>query len=244
MTATGIAADAAPRPVSAEPTCGTLTNRNGSAVEWQVWPGLTDYPAALAAMQTRVEDIVAGAAPEAIWLVEHPPLYTAGTSARRGDLLQPDRFPVFEAGRGGQYTYHGPDQRVAYAMLDLGQRGRDVRCFVSHLESWIIETLAVFGIAGERRDGRVGIWVPETESRPEAKIASVGIRVRHWVTFHGISVNVSPNLDHFAGIVPCGARGYGVTSLADLGVDVSMADFDAALGNAFARVFGDPIRPR
>ena len=189
--------------------------------------------------------IRAGTAGEEVWLLEHPPLYTAGTSAQNSDLIQPDRFPVFRSGRGGQFTYHGPGQRVAYLMLDLNRRGPDLRRFVAMLEDWIIATLARFNVAGERRADRIGVWVQRPdkpllsdESPAEDKIAAVGIRVRGWVTFHGISLNVDPDLEHYAGIVPCGVSGHGVTSLADLGIAVSMAEVDAALKAEFARVFG------
>jgi len=190
-------------------------------------------------MDRRVAAIAAGEAPELVWQVEHPPLYTAGTSAKAGDLLEPGRLPVFRSGRGGQYTYHGPGQRVAYVMLNLADRAKDVRCFVSRLEDWIIGTLGEFGVAGERREGRVGVWVPASGGRPESKIAAIGVRVRHWVTLHGISINVSPELGDYAGIVPCGANGFGVTSLAELGVAATMSDVDAALRRAFGPVFGD-----
>jgi lipoyl(octanoyl) transferase len=191
-------------------------------------------------MEARVAGIVAGEAPELAWLVEHPPLYTAGTSARPSDLLEPDRFPVYPSGRGGEYTYHGPGQRVAYVMLDLNRRAPDIRRFVASLEEWIIRTLARFNIRGERREGRIGIWVARPDKGPgrEDKIAAIGIRIRRWVTFHGIALNVDPVLDHFSGIVPCGIRGHGVTSLADLGVTVSMAEADMALRAAFEEVFG------
>jgi lipoyl(octanoyl) transferase len=206
-------------------------------VEWRVEPGLTDYPAAVAAMEARVAAIREGRAPELVWLVEHPPLYTAGTSARDGDLLQPDRFPVYRSGRGGEFTYHGPGQRVVYVMLDLKRRGPDVRRFVSDLEEWIIRALAAFSVDGERRDGRVGIWVARNKDR-EDKIAAIGVRVRRWVTYHGISINVEPDLDHFSGIVPCGISAHGVTSLVDLGLPVTLPDLDAALRAAFPGVFG------
>ena len=188
--------------------------------------------------------ISARTAPEAVWLLEHPALYTAGTSARLADLLDPARFPVFAAGRGGQYTYHGPGQRVAYAMLDLNTRGRDVRQFVRALEDWIIATLAEFNVVGERRAGRVGVWVVRHDRAPNAdgspredKIAAIGVKLRRWVSFHGISINLEPNLRHFDGIVPCGITGHGVTSLVDLGLPVTMADLDAALMRCFGRVF-------
>lgn len=213
--------------------------------EWIISDDRVAYPEALAAMEARVAAISAGTADEAVWLLEHPPLYTAGTSARREDLTDPDRFPVYDARRGGQYTYHGPGQRVAYVMLDLNARGRDVRRFVCRLEDWVIATLAEFGVKGERREGRVGVWVVRPEKAPnldgsprEDKIAAIGVRVRRWVTFHGISINVEPDLEHFSGIVPCGIREHGVTSLVDLGLPVSMADVDAALRATWPRAFG------
>lgn len=213
-------------------------------VEWKISDGLVPYPEALAFMETRVAQIAAGEAPECIWLLEHPPLYTAGTSAKSADLTAPDRFPVYEARRGGEYTYHGPGQRVAYVMLDLTRRGRDVRAFVQTLERWIITTLAEFNITGEVREGRVGVWVerPEKPRSPtgaiaEDKIAAIGIRLRKWISFHGISINVEPELEHFSGIVPCGISEHGVTSLADLGLPVTMADLDVALMRAFDEVF-------
>ena len=209
-------------------------------VEWRVADGLVPYDEAVAAMEARVEAIAVGTAPELVWLVEHPALYTAGTSADPADLVDPGRFPVHATGRGGQYTYHGPGQRVAYVMLDLKARGPDVRAFVADLEAWIIATLAAFNVRGERREDRVGVWVarPELGAAREDKIAAIGIRVRRWVTFHGISLNVDPDLDHFAGIVPCGVRGHGVTSLVDLGLPITMADADVALRAAFEEVFG------
>ncbi|MFN3646277.1 MAG: lipoyl(octanoyl) transferase LipB [Gemmobacter sp.] len=210
-------------------------------VEWQVLPGLAPYAETLAAMEERAAAIRAGTAPEAVWLLEHPPLYTAGTSARAEDLMQPDRFPVHATGRGGQYTYHGPGQRVVYTMLDVAARGQDVRCFVRALEHWVIAALAEFGVRGEIRPGRVGVWVLRPDKAPapdgtprEDKIAAIGIKLRRWVSFHGISINVEPELDHFAGIVPCGIRDHGVTSLVDLGLPVTMADLDAALMRTFA----------
>jgi len=205
-------------------------------VEWKITNGLTDYSEALDAMEARANAIAAGEADELIWLVEHPPLYTAGTSAKIEDLVDPDRFPVFEAKRGGQYTYHGPGQRVVYTMLDVGKRGRDVRAFVCQLEDWIIETLDQFNVKGERRAGRVGVWVQRREkplaidgSLAEDKIAALGIRLRKWVSFHGLSINVEPDLSHFDGIVPCGIQEHGVTSLTDLGLPVTMNDVDVAL---------------
>jgi lipoyl(octanoyl) transferase len=209
-------------------------------VDWEVSPGLTTYPDALARMDFLVAAIARGEAPERIWLVEHPPLYTAGTSSQPGDLVTPDRFPVYQTGRGGQYTYHGPGQRVAYVMLDLKRRGGDVRAFIASLEDWIIRTLADLGVRGERREDRVGVWV--ARGPREDKIAAIGIRVRHWVSFHGISINVAPDLSHFDGIVPCGVREHGVTSLRDLGLSASMDDLDAALRRAFETVFS-PVNP-
>jgi lipoyl(octanoyl) transferase len=205
------------------------------AVEWRVAPGLPPYPQAVAFMEERAAAIAEGTAPELVWLVEHPPIYTAGTSARDADLLDA-RFPVFKTGRGGQFTYHGPGQRVGYVMLNLKQRKADVRAFVHDLEEWLIRALAQFNVKGERREGRVGIWV----ARPgrEDKIAAIGVRVRRWVTFHGVSINVDPDLTHFSGIVPCGVSEHGVTSLHDLGLPVTMADADVALKQSFADVFG------
>jgi lipoyl(octanoyl) transferase len=204
--------------------------------EWQVRPGLLAYPEAVAAMEERAAAIADGRAPELVWLVQHPPIYTAGTSAKDADLIDA-RFPVFKTGRGGQFTYHGPGQRVGYVMLDLKRRKADVRGFVRDLEEWLIRTLDQFGVKGERRDGRVGIWVARGKSR-EDKIAAIGVRIRKWVTFHGVSFNVDPDLSHFTGIVPCGVREHGVTSLADLGILVSMADVDVAMKKAFEDVFG------
>ncbi len=206
-------------------------------LEWIVSDRPVEYPEALDFMEKRVAEIRAGTAPEAVWLLEHPPLYTAGTSAKREDLLEPDRFPVYDAGRGGQYTYHGPGQRVAYVMLDLHKRGRDVRCFVRDLEEWVIRTLAQFGVHGEIRDGRVGIWVDRGAGR-EDKIGAIGVRVRHWVTFHGISLNIDPDLSHFGGIVPCGITHYGVTSLWDLGHTPTRDEVDIALKHCFMEQFG------
>ena len=190
----------------------------------------------------RVAAIRAGEAPELVWLLEHPPLYTAGTSARIHDLLAPRRFPVFDAGRGGQYTYHGPGQRVAYVMLDLQRRKPDLRRYIWQLEEWVIRTLAQFNVHGERRDGRIGIWVVEPGGR-EAKIAAIGVRVRRWVTYHGVAINLDPDLEHFSGIVPCGISGFGVTSLAALGLTTTMADLDAALRGTFEEVFGAAVPP-
>ena len=215
-----------------------------SDLEWRISDQPVPYPEALAEMEARVASIRAGTAPELVWLLEHPPLYTAGTSARPEDLLEAARFPVFEAGRGGQYTYHGPGQRVGYAMLDLQRRKPDVRAFVCDLEEWLIRTLAQFSIKGERRPGRVGIWV---DKRPygglpgqEDKIAAIGVRVRRWVTFHGIALNVEPDLAHFGGIVPCGIRGHGVTSMHALGILATMAEVDMALRAAWDDIFTSP----
>ena len=226
-------------------TVGLPAPAEMAPVEWSVGDAPVPYAAALAAMDSRVAAIIAGDAPEQVWLLEHPPLYTAGTSANRGDVLEA-RFPVFEAGRGGQMTYHGPGQRVAYVMLDLRHRGPDVRRFVATLEEWLIRSLAAFNVTGERREDRVGVWVrrPDKGEGCEDKIAAIGIRVRHWVTLHGISLNVYPDLSHFSGIVPCGVQEqrYGVTSLADLGHIVSMPEVDIALRRAFEEQFGPTVR--
>ena len=209
---------------------------------WDVSPSPVAYPEAVAAMEARAAAIRAGHAAQQVWLLEHPPLYTAGTSARDGDLLMPGRFPVYRSGRGGQYTYHGPGQRVAYVMLDLQARGGDLRAYIRDLEAWIIRTLGRFGIEGERRPGRVGIWVDRGRrggpAGQEDKIAAIGVRVRRWVSFHGVAINVCPDLSHFEGIVPCGIHGHGVTSLADLGVEAEMGQVDAALRETFEEVFG------
>jgi lipoyl(octanoyl) transferase len=212
---------------------------SGTAVEWRASPAPEPYEAAVAAMEARATAIREGTAPELVWLLEHPPLYTAGTSAQDAELLDPGPFPVHRTGRGGRYTYHGPGQRVAYVLLDLAARGRDVRCFVHDLEEWLIRTLAGFGVTAERRPGRVGLWVARGGGR-EDKIAAIGVRVRRWVTYHGISLNVAPNLSHFRAIVPCGIAepNLGVTSLADLGTAASMAQVDAALTREFDGVFG------
>lgn len=210
-------------------------------VDWAVSDTLVDYEAAVAAMEARAQAIFEGQAPECVWLLEHPPLYTAGTSARAEDLVAPGRFPVFKSGRGGQFTYHGPGQRVAYAMLDLRRRGRDVRAYVEALEGWLIDTLAAFNVDGETREGRVGVWVRRPNDTFEDKIAAIGVRVRRWVAFHGISLNVSPDLSHFDGIVPCGVRGHGVTSLEALGRIVTMEEVDAVLNATFVSRFG-PVR--
>ncbi|MDA5558796.1 lipoyl(octanoyl) transferase LipB [Shimia sp. MMG029] len=216
-------------------------------VEWIHSDGLIDYETALNFMEQRANAIAAGDADECIWLLEHPALYTAGTSAKIEDLVEPDRFPVYEAKRGGEYTYHGPGQRVVYVMLDLSKRGRDVRAFVKQLETWVIETLAEFNLRGEIRDGRVGVWIERDDkplnadgSKAEDKIAAIGIRLRRWVSFHGISINVEPDLSHFGGIVPCGITQHGVTSLIDLGLPVSLDDVDVALKRNFDLVFAEP----
>ena len=218
-----------------------LLPAEAAAAEWRLSAGLVGYEAAVAAMEARAADIAAGRARELIWLLEHPPLYTAGTSARGADVIEP-RFPVFTSGRGGQMTYHGPGQRVVYVMLDLKRRGPDVRRFVASLEEWLIRTLAAFGVAGERREDRIGVWVrrPDKGAGFEDKIAAIGIRVARWVTLHGMALNVAPDLSHFAGIVPCGVneQRYGVTSLADLGIAASMADVDSVLRRKFEGLFG------
>ena len=218
-------------------------------VEWRVSDSVVPYPDAVAEMEMRAAEIAAGRASEMVWLLEHPPLYTAGTSSKPADLLDA-RFPVFETGRGGQFTYHGPGQRVGYVMLDLKRRKQDVRAFVAALEAWIIGTLAAFNVKGERREDRVGVWTRRPDkpagldgAMAEDKIAAIGIRVRQWVTFHGVSLNVEPDLSHFSGITPCGVRDahYGVTSLTDLGLPVTMADVDVAMRRAFEDVFGPTI---
>lgn len=218
-------------------------------VEWRVAAGLTGYDEAVAFMEARAAAIADGTANELVWLVEHPPLYTAGTSADAADLVDANRFPVFKSGRGGEYTYHGPGQRVAYVMLDLKRRRQDVRAFVSALEEWIIRTLDSFNVKGERREDRVGVWVVRPDrpasadgSTAEDKIGAIGIRLRRWVSFHGIALNVDPNLAHFGGIIPCGVRDHGVTSLVDLGLPVTLSDADSALRAAFAEIFG-PVEP-
>ena len=213
-------------------------------VQWEITEDKVDYETALAKMDNHVEKMIQGQAGEKIWLLEHPPLYTAGTSADRQDLVEPNRFPVFETKRGGQYTYHGPGQRVVYVMLDLNKRGKDIKTFVKNLESWITLTLLEFNVTGQSRDGRVGIWV-ERPDKPlknngaleEDKIAAIGVRLRKWITLHGLSINLDPDLSHFQGIVPCGIREHGVTSLVDLGLPVSMHDLDNALKKSFSEVF-------
>lgn len=239
---------AAPSPRLAASAEGFRPQPGAAPVAWRVLEGLCPYDSALAAMEEQVAAIARGDGPETVLLLEHPPLYTAGTGAEPGDLVDPNRFPVFAAGRGGQYTYHGPGQRVAYVMLDLRRRRPDVRAFVAALESWIIGTLAEFQVRGERREDRVGVWVRRPERPPgpdgamaEDKIAAIGIRLRKWVSFHGISLNVEPDLSHFDGIVPCGVREHGVTSLVDLGLPVTMADADLALRRSFERVFGPTV---
>ena len=205
--------------------------------DWKTSDDPVDYEPAVAFMESRVAAIREGTARELVWLTEHPPLYTAGTSAKPADLLDPNELPVYTTGRGGQFTYHGPGQRIAYVMLDLRNRQRDVRAFVRNLEQWIIEALSQFNVVGERRPGRIGIWIDMGPGK-EAKIAAVGVRVRHWITYHGISFNLEPDLDHYAGIVPCGISEHGVTSLVDLGITATMADVDAALVDTFKVVFG------
>jgi lipoyl(octanoyl) transferase len=207
------------------------------AVEWRISERPVDYLAAVAEMEARAAAIRAGEAPELCWLLQHPPLYTAGTSARAEDLLLPDRLPVFRTGRGGQYTYHGPGQRIAYVMLDLQHRRPDLRRYVRQLEEWVIRALATFNVRGERRPDRIGIWVVKRGGQ-EAKIAAIGVRVRRWVTYHGVAINLEPDLEHFSGIVPCGISGFGVTSFADLGLTTTMPELDEALIAAFEEVFG------
>lgn len=238
------------QPIWGNPGCGRALDTGGASrdhrgmVEWVVSGGLTPYAAAVERMESRAAAIDAGTADELIWLVEHPPLYTAGTSARPADLTDPGRFPVHETKRGGQYTYHGPGQRVVYTMLDVGRRGHDVRRFVRDLEGWVIATLDRFNVRGEVREGRVGVWVARPDKAPlpdgtprEDKIAAIGIRLRKWVSFHGLAINVEPDLGHFDGIVPCGITGHGVTSLVDLGLPVTMADVDVALRGTFDEIF-------
>jgi lipoyl(octanoyl) transferase len=209
-------------------------------VEWQISRDAVEYRAAVDEMERRVAAIRAGVAAELVWLLEHPPLYTAGTSARDEDLLDPRGLPVHRSGRGGRYTYHGPGQRIAYVMLDLRRRGQDVRCYVHQLEEWIIRTLARFGVTGERRTGRVGIWVAGLEGREE-KIAAIGVRVRQWVSYHGVALNIDPELEHYRGIVPCGIAEHGITSLTRLGIGATMQEVDAELQRSFAEVFADPL---
>ena len=233
-------------PLSRDSLKGSLPlRRDGRPVDWKISDSPVPYPTAQKFMDERVRAIAEGTANECIWLLEHPPLYTAGTSASSDDLADPNRFPVYQTGRGGEYTYHGPGQRIAYVMLDLKARDPDVRRFVTALEDWIIATLARFNIRGERRDERVGVWVSRPDKKPSAadvpaedKIAAIGIRLRRWVSFHGISLNVDPDLDHYSGIVPCGIRDYGVTSLHDLGIPVTMPEVDMVLREEFRGVFG------
>lgn len=232
------------------PLCGGLVipanlRHITGMVEWIVSPGLVAYPDAVAAMEARVAAISDGRMDEAVWLLEHPPLYTAGTSAQEADLTDPSRFPVFRTGRGGQYTYHGPGQRIVYVMLNVGRRGRDVRRFVCGLERWVIAALAELNLTATRRDGRVGVWIPRPDlaALPDGtprddKIAAVGVKLRRWVSFHGVSINVEPDLSHYAGIIPCGIAGHGITSLVDLGYPVTMGDLDAALRATFDTQFG------
>jgi lipoyl(octanoyl) transferase len=210
-------------------------------IEWRQSADLVPYPEAVAAMEARVERIRAGAAPELVWLLEHPPLYTAGTSAAADELRQPAAFPFFVSSRGGRTTYHGPGQRVAYVLLDLARRGRDVRAFVAQLEGWLIGALAQLGVEGQRRPGRVGVWVKRA-GRPDAKIAAIGVRLRHWVSYHGVSLNVAPDLSHYAGIVPCGISDGDVTSLADLGIAADMEAVDRALRSSFDPAFAASAR--
>jgi lipoyl(octanoyl) transferase len=220
------------------------SRKNQKMVQWEISDGKVDYNAALEKMDNHLQKIISGEADEKIWLLEHPPLYTAGTSANKKDLIEPNRFPVFETKRGGQYTYHGPGQRVVYVMLDLNKREKDIKKFVENLEAWIIYTLRELNVVGQSRSGRVGIWV-ERPDKPrstngllkEEKIAAIGVRLRKWITLHGLSINVDPDLSHFQGIVPCGIEGHGVTSLVDLGLPVSMTDLDNALTKSFSKVF-------
>jgi lipoyl(octanoyl) transferase len=225
------------RSLSAQSSLPRFGRADGVAAGWAVSQGLIGYPDAVAAMEARAAAIAEGRAGELVWLLEHPPLYTAGVSARADDLLEPERFPVFKTGRGGQFTYHGPGQRVAYVMLDLTRRRRDVRAFVRALEGWIIGTLARLDVVGEVRDGRVGVWVAREDR--EDKVAAIGVKLRRWVSFHGIALNVAPDLGHFSGIVPCGVTQHGVTSLADLGRTADMGAADAALKASFIEMFGD-----
>jgi lipoyl(octanoyl) transferase len=235
-----------PQAIAAEGGDARAEVTSAAHIRWEIAEGLTPYPEAIASMERSVRAIRAAGADERVWFVEHPPLYTAGSSARPEDLAEPTRFPVFAAGRGGQWTYHGPGQRVAYVMLDLDRPhgavpARDLRAYVHGLEEWLILALDRFNIRGERRAGRVGIWVEDRAAGTEAKIAAIGVRVTRWVTWHGVAVNLEPALDHFAGIVPCGIREYGVTSLHALGIVVSMAELDAALAATWPRVFGSPF---
>lgn len=225
----------------------TFLRSDQAPTQWAVSNGLVDYPAAVSAMEARAAEIAEGRASEMVWLLEHPPLYTAGISAKGGDLLAPGQFPVFESARGGQYTYHGPGQRVAYVMLDLRERGRDVHAFVAALEAWLIDALSRFNVEGQIKPGRVGVWVdrkaPGMPTR-EDKIAAIGVKLRRWVSFHGISLNVEPDLSHFDGIVPCGIHEHGVTSLVDLGLPLTMDEADAALRSGFETIFGPTLEAK
>ena len=218
----------------------TFRRSDDRPVGWATSPGLVDYPAAVSAMEARAKAIADGEAEEMIWLLEHPALYSAGVSAKAGDLLAPDRFPVFTTGRGGQFTYHGPGQRVAYVMLDLAARHKDVRAFVASLEAWVVASLTDLGVDSRLSPGRIGVWTPSPDG-PEKKIAAIGVRLKRWVSFHGVSLNVAPNLEHFSGIVPCGIADAGVTSLEQQGVRVDLRSADLALRTAFTRIFG-PVR--
>ena len=228
-------------PGPAADTHATIRRSDDKPVAWATSPELVEYPAAVAAMEARAKAIADGDAEEMVWLLEHPALYSAGVSARPGDLLTPDRFPVFPTGRGGQYTYHGPGQRVAYVMLDLGARGKDTRAFVGALEAWIIAALARLGVESRLSPGRIGVWTTASGGGEE-KIAAIGVRLRRWVSFHGASLNVAPDLGHFAGIVPCGIADAGVTSLERLGAPARMAEADAALEAAFTSIFGPVVK--
>ncbi|WP_316861730.1 lipoyl(octanoyl) transferase LipB [uncultured Cohaesibacter sp.] len=218
----------------------TMQSRTNAAIEWLISDTPVPYPQAISFMEKRITQIAKGEAKECVWLLEHPPLYTAGTSANPKDLVAPDKFDVFTTGRGGQYTYHGPGQRIAYVMLDLSQRKQDIRLFVAALEKWIINSLAEHNIKGEHRDDRVGVWVPRPQKGPdvEDKIAAIGIRVRKWITFHGISLNIEPELEHYNGIIPCGIAQHGVTSFVDLGYPIAMSDVDITLRQEFEKIFG------
>jgi lipoyl(octanoyl) transferase len=232
------------RTLNAGASAPNFARADAAPAGWAVSSGYVDYPAAVAAMEARAAAIAEGRAGELVWLLEHPPLYTAGVSAKPDDLLEPNRFPVFQSGRGGQFTYHGPGQRVAYVMLDLNARRRDVRAFVAALEAWLIGALDAFNVKGEVRESRVGVWVerrqPGLPAR-EDKIAAVGVKLRRWVSFHGIALNVEPDLSHFGGIVPCGVTEHGVTSLVDLGLPVTLDEADAALKASFRQVFGEVV---